>query len=88
MSLVELRERLLDSPERARSLLTVRAAISSARLSLRPCLFSDSFTCLYCRSRLLPLLTPLGGIGLTSLRGRLGLSSALPARRDHYAGER
>jgi hypothetical protein len=36
MSLVELRERVLDSPARAFSLLTVRAAISSARLSLAP----------------------------------------------------
>ena len=36
MSSVDVRERWRDSPLRARSLLTVRAAISSARLSLRP----------------------------------------------------
>src|SRR5215218_3642599 len=54
MSRVEVREgRLFVSPERARSLLTVRAAISFARLVDRPCFFSDSLTCSYCRSRLL-----------------------------------
>ena len=37
MSLVEVRERVRDSPARARSLLTVRAAISSALSSERPC---------------------------------------------------
>jgi hypothetical protein len=41
------------SPARARCLLTVRAAISSARSSERPCSFSDSLTCRYWRSRLL-----------------------------------
>gem|GEM_PF-4914198 len=36
MSLVDVRDRVRDSPERARSLFTVRAAISSARLALAP----------------------------------------------------
>ena len=36
MSCVDVRERVRDSPERARSLLTVRAAISSARDSEAP----------------------------------------------------
>jgi hypothetical protein len=36
MSLVDVRELVFDSPLRARSLLTVRAAISSARLSDAP----------------------------------------------------
>jgi hypothetical protein len=39
------------SPDVARCLLTVRAAISFARLVERPCFCSDSFTCSYCRSR-------------------------------------
>jgi hypothetical protein len=38
----ELRETVFDSPERAFSLLTVRAAISSARLVERPS-FSSLF---------------------------------------------
>jgi hypothetical protein len=40
-------------PAFARCLLTVRAAISSARSSERPCSFSDCLMCLYWRSRLL-----------------------------------
>jgi len=44
---VELRELVRDSPERAFSLLTVRAAISSARLSERPALFSLFLTSSY-----------------------------------------
>jgi hypothetical protein len=35
------------SPACARSLLTVRAAISFARFVERPCFFSESFTCSY-----------------------------------------
>jgi hypothetical protein len=35
------------SPDWARSLLTVRAAISFARLVERPCFFSLAFTCSY-----------------------------------------
>src|SRR5439155_3696720 len=48
MSRVEVRDaRPLASPERARSLLTVRAAISFARFVERPCFFSDSLMCSY-----------------------------------------
>jgi hypothetical protein len=47
MSRVEVRERVRDSPERARSLLTVRAAISSARPVDAPRDFTLSFTCSY-----------------------------------------
>ena len=39
------------SPFSARCLLTVRAAISFARLVERPCFFSESLMCSYCRSR-------------------------------------
>ena len=62
MSSVDVRERVRDSPERARSLLTVRAAISSALDSLAPCDFSLALMCSYWRARLLPGFTPLGGI--------------------------
>jgi len=41
------------SPDCARCLLTVRAAISSARSSERPCAFSERLISLYWRSRLL-----------------------------------
>src|SRR3954470_14171626 len=52
MSRVDVRDgRDLVSPARARSLLTVRAAISFARLVDRPCFFSESLMCSYCRSR-------------------------------------
>jgi hypothetical protein len=47
MSRVEARERWRDSPDRARSFCTVRAAISFARLSERPCRRSPRFTCSY-----------------------------------------
>jgi hypothetical protein len=40
-------EEVFASPDSARCLLTVRAAISLARLAGRPCLCSDSFTCSY-----------------------------------------
>lgn len=43
---------VFDSPARARSLLTVRAAISSARRGDSPRLRADSLTCSYCRSLL------------------------------------
>src|SRR5579884_4150118 len=39
------------SPDWARCLLTVRAAISFARFVDRPCFFSESLMCSYCRSR-------------------------------------
>src|SRR4051794_32401763 len=48
MSRVDVREAPpFVSPARARSLLTVRAAISFARFVERPCFFSDSLTCSY-----------------------------------------
>jgi len=67
-----LRERLLDprrpprevSPASDRSLFTVRAAISSARSLLMPRRRPESLMCSYCLPRLLPLLTPRGGIRL------------------------
>src|SRR2546421_10163898 len=63
MSCVDVLERVRDSPERARSFWTVRAAISFARLVDRPCCRSLRLTCSYWRARLVPFLTPLGGIG-------------------------
>src|SRR5918995_1149418 len=62
MSRVELREAWRDSPDRARSFCTVRAAISRARPGERPCCLSLFFMCSYWRARLVPFLTPLGGI--------------------------
>jgi hypothetical protein len=47
MSWVDVRDRVRDSPLRARSLLTVRAAISSARDSDAPCDFWLSLMCSY-----------------------------------------
>src|SRR5437763_16242275 len=61
MSRVEVRERVRLSPLRARSLLTVRAAISSARPSETPRSRWESLTCSYWRARLVPFLTPRGG---------------------------
>src|SRR5215475_7398191 len=52
MSWVEVRLAEFDSPERARSLFTVRAAISFARPLLSPRLLALASMCLYCRSRL------------------------------------
>src|SRR5438270_10507962 len=79
MSLVEVRDRSRDSPARARSLLTVRAAISSARSSDAPCSRSLSLMCSYCRPRLLDLLTPRGGIFHTSI---VSLDIVLPTRGE------
>jgi hypothetical protein len=63
--LVELRERLLDSPERARFLFTVRAAISSARETDAPRLRALFLIFSYCRARFVPFLTPRGGMSIT-----------------------
>src|SRR6266511_4246500 len=52
MSSVDVRLFSLDSPLRARSLFTVRAAISSAVSSLRPRFSSPLLMCSYWRSRL------------------------------------
>src|ERR1700709_2684121 len=51
MSSVDARLACLASPARARSLFTVRAAISSAVSSLRPWSSRPSLMCSYCRSR-------------------------------------
>src|SRR5918994_144173 len=66
MSFVEVLEAVRDSPARARSLFTVRAAISSAVSSERPRFSSPSLMCSYWRSLLLPFLTPRGGIFASS----------------------
>ena len=50
---MEVRLAVRDSPDCARFLLTVRLAISSARFVLAPRSLALSFTCWYCRSRLL-----------------------------------
>src|SRR6059058_5474123 len=52
MSSVDVRLASLASPERARSLFTVRAAISSATSSPRPRSSRPSLMCSYWRSRL------------------------------------
>src|SRR5581483_10261532 len=67
-SLRERRELLRASPERARSLLTVRAAISSARLSEAPLRRSLCLMCSYCRALFVPFFTPRGGTATTTLR--------------------
>ena len=51
MSRIDVRLAVFDSPALARSLLTVRAAISSARLVLWPRCFALALMCSYCRSR-------------------------------------
>src|SRR4029079_18386313 len=61
MSSRESRDDSLASPWRARSLLTVRAAISSAVSSAFPPARRESLMCSYCRARLLPFFTPRGG---------------------------
>src|SRR5436305_668958 len=92
MSCVEVRDRERDSPERARSLLTVRAAISSARPSLVPRSRWLSLTCSYCRARFVPFFTPRGGIGFALLH-EIYVCPELPGRgwddsilRRHVSG--
>src|SRR5262245_26736425 len=70
MSVTEARLASRASPERARSLFTVRAAISSAVSSLRPCSFRPCLMCSYCRSRF--ALQASWGIGCSFHPGRLG----------------
>src|SRR4051812_28551883 len=67
MSSREVRDDVFASPERARSLLTVRAAISLARFVEAPCSFSLSTMCSYWRSRL--LLQAFWGMGVPSSDG-------------------
>src|SRR3954451_24777025 len=80
MSFVDVRERCRDSPLRARSLLTVRAAISSARSSDLPWSSWLSLMCSYWRARFGPFLTPAGGMALLSLAADC-VGAALPRRR-------
>src|SRR3954470_19175302 len=74
MSPRELRDDVFASPDRARSLLTVRAAISFARFVDAPCSFSLSTMCSYWRSRL--ALQAFCGMSLLSL---------VPLARTHTA---
>src|SRR5512139_775469 len=67
MSRSEALDASSGSPALARSLFTVRAAISSALLSERPAPRSLSLTCSYIRAHFVPFLTPPGGIA-TSFR--------------------
>src|SRR6185295_6849793 len=73
MSSRESRDDVRASPWRARSLLTVRAAISSARSSPAPRSSSESLMCSYCRALFDPF-TPRGGLGDPN---RVPLSSRL-----------
>lgn len=79
MSRVEDRLAVLDSPERARSLLTVRAAISSARFVLSPRCSALSLTCSYWRSR--SGLEPRGMTTPRRVRCRHGGGSTEPTLR-------
>src|SRR5215210_4413497 len=74
------------SPACARCLLTVRAAISSARSSDRPASSSDSLTCSYCRSRF--ALHACWGIGLEPPCGFPDRQCAYPLRASLRAGSR
>ena len=58
---VGLRDAVRDSPERARSLLTVRGDLLGAVLET-PRSFALSLMCSYWRARFVPFLTPRGGI--------------------------
>src|SRR5690348_1814373 len=62
MSWIDVRDRDRDSPERARSLFTVLAAISSARSSPVPRSSWLSLMCSYWRARFVPFFTPRGGM--------------------------
>src|SRR3989442_460904 len=80
MSCVEdLDARPFVSPDLARSLLTVRAAISLARFVERPSFFSDSLTCSYWRSRFAlhacrGISNPFPGLRGSDTRFRVGYS--------------
>src|SRR5438034_3151382 len=102
MSLVDVRERVRDSPERARSFCTVRAAISFALLSDAPPSRSDCLMCSYWRARFVPFLTPRGGIPVTSVELSLVVSTGksreatrqapkggeMPGKRAHVKNEK
>ena len=76
MSCVDVRLAVFASPERARSLFTVRAAISSALAVLSPRCSALALMCSYCRSRL--GLDPLGNADRPSARGWLATEPPLP----------
>ena len=59
---MELRDLVLDSPERARFFCTVRAAISLARDGDAPRLRALRLIFSYCRARFVPFWMPRGGI--------------------------
>src|SRR3954469_15541011 len=82
MSCRDVRDDSFASPLRARSLFTVRAAISLAFSVEAPCFLTLSLTCSYCRSRL--LLQAFWG--MRSLLGRVREEGAL--RRGFLALER
>src|SRR5436190_17734500 len=84
MSCVDVREADLASPLRARSLFTVAAAISFARLVERPSFFSESLMCSYCRSRF--ALHDLG-IWVRPPGGFLG-GQQLPVTSGNYSRRR
>jgi hypothetical protein len=88
MSLVDVGELVRDSPDRARSLLTVLAAISSARCYEAPLLRSLCLMCSYCRARFVPFFTPLGGIFIDLLGLSLGLHPGIADRRTRKHGAR
>src|SRR5690242_8184313 len=80
MSSVEVLLASFDSPARARSLLTVRAAICSAVDSSRPWSSSPSLMWSYWRSRF--LLHPCGMVPPSGL----GVALDVPAARTRHAG--
>ena len=86
MSFVDVREAVRDSPARAFSLLTVRAAISSARDSDAPWPFTLFLIFSYWRARLVPFLTPAGGHGF--LCERVHPLSRSERRRVHRFDQR
>src|SRR5437773_10812113 len=89
MSRVELRDAVRLSPERARSLFTVRAAISSARPVEAPRSLALSLMCSYWRARFVAFLTPRGGIQKplsTFFVASIVAGKARNARRYHGRG--
>src|SRR5205823_1654669 len=85
MSVFESRELDFAWPVRARSLLTVRAAISSARSSERPWRRSLFLMCSYWRASFVPFFTPRGGICLLPRSETVVLRSTFPAPCDQNA---
>src|SRR5204863_7336099 len=84
MSRVDVRERCRDSPDRARSFCTVRAAISFARPSEVPRCRCERLTCSYCLARFVPFLTPRGGIWCLLLGVAPGYTCAGGANGGSY----